>query len=205
MISPETLGIDVSRETCARLEQHLALLRKWNPRINLVSRSTLEDASLRHLRDSAQLVTLAPAPLKHWVDLGSGGGFPGLVVAILLAERDPACRVTMIESDTRKATFLRTVLRETGIAAQVLAQRIEEAAPQNADVVSARALAPLPKLLAFAQRHLHPDGTGLFPKGESWGKELDDARMEWQFSCTPHTSTTNATAVVLEIGDLAHV
>lgn len=205
MISAETLGIDVSRETCDRLEQHLELLRKWNPRINLVSRSTIEDAALRHIVDSAQLLKLHPAPVTHWVDLGSGGGFPGVVVAILLAELNPACRVTLIESDTRKATFLRTVLRETSVSARVLAMRIEDAEPQEADIVSARALAPLPKLLALARRHLRPGGKGLFPKGETWGKELEDARLEWQFSCVAHTSATNTTAVVLEIGDLVHV
>ena len=205
MITPETVGLDVSRETCARLDLHLSLLRKWNPRINLVSRSTLDDAGLRHLRDSAQLVALCTEPVRHWVDLGSGGGFPGLVVAILLSEHNPECKVTLIESDTRKATFLRTVLRETGVTAEVIARRIEDTPPQDADVVSARALAPLPKLLALAHRHLCSKGTGLFPKGESWEKELRDAQMEWHFSCTPHTSTTNASAVVLEIGDLVHV
>ncbi|MGP6088685.1 16S rRNA (guanine(527)-N(7))-methyltransferase RsmG [Antarctobacter jejuensis] len=204
-MTPESLGIDVSRETCARLDHYLALLKKWNPRINLVARGTLEEAVDRHFSDSAQLLQILPEPPEHWVDLGSGGGFPGLVVAIVLAETSPESRVTLIESDTRKATFLRTVLRETGVAGDVLAQRIEQAEPQNTGVISARALAPLHKLLAYARHHMAQDGTALFMKGENWEKEVEEARKQWQFSCTPHTSKTNSNAVVLEIGDLDHV
>ncbi|MBV6636078.1 MAG: 16S rRNA (guanine(527)-N(7))-methyltransferase RsmG [Mameliella sp.] len=205
MITSETLGFDVSRETLERLNHYLALLNKWNPRINLVARATLAEAVDRHFADSAQLVAVLPRPLGHWVDIGSGGGFPGLVVATLLAERAPDVSVSLIESDTRKATFLRSVIREIGLSAKVHAQRIEACAPQEATVLSARALAPLPKLMEFAARHLVPGGTALFMKGESWGKELEDARSQWQFSCTPHTSRTNPNAVVLEIGDLVHV
>lgn len=205
MITSETLGLDVSRETLERLNHYLAMLTKWNPRINLVARATLAEAADRHFADSAQLVSVVPHPSGHWVDIGSGGGFPGLVIAILLAESAPDVPVSLIESDTRKATFLRSVIRETGLTARVHADRIEACTPQEATILSARALAPLPKLMEFAARHLAPGGTALFMKGESWGKELEDARSQWQFSCTPHTSRTNPNAVVLEIGDLVHV
>jgi 16S rRNA (guanine527-N7)-methyltransferase len=144
-------------------------------------------------------------PVMTWTDLGTGGGFPGLVVAILLAQIDPDTKMSMIESDTRKATFLRTVLRQTGVSATVHACRIESLTPQNADVLSARALAPLPLLLTLAHPHLSQSGKALFMKGESWEKEVEDARSQWQFTCTPHKSKTNPNAVVLEIGDLAHV
>ncbi|WP_323767790.1 16S rRNA (guanine(527)-N(7))-methyltransferase RsmG [Antarctobacter sp.] len=205
MITSENLGCDVSRETLERLTRYLTLLEKWNPHINLVAKSTLKQAVQRHFLDSAQIAAFDTDPTGIWVDLGSGGGFPGLVVAILKAETAPEKHVTLIESDTRKATFLRTVIRETGLTAKVLAQRIEEAPPQAATTLSARALAPLPKLLEFSARHMCPSGTALIMKGENWGKEVEDARTRWQFSCTPHTSKSNPNAVVLEIGDLVHV
>lgn len=205
MITQESLGYAVSRETLERLTLYQALLEQWNPRINLVARSTITDAVQRHFVDSAQIATLDQAQLGPWVDLGSGGGFPGLVVAILNAERAPDRLMTLIESDTRKATFLRTVIRQTGLTSKVLSLRIEKAPKQNAATLSARALAPLPKLLEFSARHLSPNGTALLMKGESWEKEVEVARTQWQFSCTPHTSKTNPNAVVLEIGDLVHV
>ncbi len=205
MMTADILGVDVSRETCARLEHYLRLLQKWNPHINLVARGTLENVVERHFIDSAQLVDIPKAAPAHWTDLGSGGGFPGLVVAMILAERAPETRVTLVESDMRKATFLRTVLRETGIAGEVLSRRVEQVAPQDAGIVSARALAPLPKLLALALPHMSERGSALFMKGENWGKEVEEARKQWQFSCTAHTSKTNRNAVVLEIGDLDHV
>ena len=205
MMTPETLGIDVSRETSSRLDHYRLLLEKWNLRINLVARGTLTQVVERHFVDSAQLITIPEKLPRTWVDLGSGGGFPGLVIAIILAERAPESQTTMIESDTRKATFLRTVLRETGVAGTVISKRIELADPQDAEVVSARALASLSSLLAFSRQHMAQSGSSLFMKGENWGKEVKDARKEWKFSCTPHTSKTNANAVVLEIGDLEHV
>lgn len=113
-------SLDVSRETSDRLRLLADLLQKWNPKINLVSRSTLETLWDRHILDSAQIFDLVLHPVDHWVDIGSGGGFPGLVVAILAAEKDPAQKTTLIESDQRKCAFLRTVLRETGVSATVL-------------------------------------------------------------------------------------
>ncbi|MBY6114013.1 16S rRNA (guanine(527)-N(7))-methyltransferase RsmG [Mameliella alba] len=205
MITSDTLGVDVSRETLDRLNVYLALLNKWNPRINLVARNTLGEAIHRHFADSAQLTMISISCRGSWVDIGSGGGFPGLVVGIILAEKSPDTSLNLIESDTRKATFLRNVIRETGLSAKVYSDRIESCSPQDADILSARALAPLPKLLGFAHRHLAKGGTALLMKGESWGKEVEEAQAEWQFSCTPHTSKTNPNAVVLEIGDLVHV
>lgn len=205
MIFPDDFGLCVSRETSDKLDVFRSLLIKWNPRINLVAHTTLVDVITRHFSDSAQLVGLANKAPDHWVDIGSGGGFPGLVVAILLSETSPRSVVTMIESDSRKAAFLRTVLRDTRVPGTVLAQRIEDAEPQQADVLSARALAPLPKLLSFADRHLSDNGTALLMKGQNWEKELSDARRQWHFSYVAHKSKTNANAMVLQIGDLVHV
>jgi 16S rRNA (guanine527-N7)-methyltransferase len=195
---------DVSRETAERLEHYAALLRKWNPAINLVAPGTLDTVMTRHIADSAQVAALAPEGWGHWVDLGSGGGFPGMVVAILAAEQ-LGKQVTLVESDQRKAAFLRSVARETGVAARVMASRIEALAPQEADIVSARALAPLPALIGLAAPHLRDGGCALFHKGAEWKKELEEARSQWRFEARSHKSRTHESAVILELKELAHV
>ncbi len=197
--------MDVSRETSERLEIYAQLLRKWNPRINLVSRNTLDDLETRHIADSMQIFDLAPQGWKHWADLGSGGGFPGLVIAILAAEFSPVAQVTLVESDQRKCAFLRTVIRETGAPATVVAGRIEATAPLSADILSARALADLDTLLGFAERHLCEGGAALFPKGANWKKEVDNARVQWRFDCEARTSKTEPSAVILKIGGITRV
>lgn len=191
-------GRGVSRETLERLTIYVDLIRKWNPRINLVSRNSLEHVWDRHIADSLQIFALAPE-FSHWVDIGSGGGLPGLVAAICGAEEMPEARFTLIESDQRKCAFLRTVAREAGISVTVHAKRIEEAAPQEADVLSARALADLSQLLEFAERHVAKSGICLFPKGASWKKELADARTQWRFDCDAVTSKTEPQAAILKI------
>lgn len=198
-------GMDVSRETRERLKVYERLLTGWNPKINLVSPSTLPDLWARHFTDSAQLLKLAPEDARTWTDLGSGGGFPGLVIAILAHGTDKPLDITLIESDQRKCAFLRTVLRETGITVTVTARRIEDARPGDSDVVSARALAPLDRLLGLVARHLGATGTALLPKGANWRNELAKARESWHFSCHANSSLTDRDAVVLQIGDLSHV
>lgn len=190
---------DVSRETEERLSHYAALLKKWSPRINLVSRASLPHLRSRHFEDSAQLHALPAHPVGHWVDLGSGGGFPGLVIAILAQETGSPVRVTLVESDARKSAFLRTVIRETDLEATVRTERIETTAPLAADVLSARALADLSTLLGFAARHLGPDGTALFPKGATWQQELAEAQSKWQFSSCVDTSVTDPAAVILRV------
>ncbi len=197
--------VDVSRETTERLQAYVALLEKWNPRINLVSKSTLADAWGRHIRDSLQIVSLAPPNWKKWADLGSGGGFPGLVVAIAANEINPRGRVVLVESDQRKCAFLRTVIRETGVDADVVSGRIESVEPLGADVISARALADLSTLLGYAERHGAKGFTGLLPKGATWEKELFQARQAWEFSCEPYRSETEEKSVILRIEGVARV
>lgn len=194
--------LDVSRETQARLDQFAVLVRKWSPRINLVSRSALSDLPTRHIADSAQLWRVAPIG-KTWVDLGSGGGFPGMVIAILAHELRPDLRVTLIESDKRKAAFLATAIRETGVNAEIIAERSETVSPQGADIVSARALAPLERLLGLVERHLAPGGRALLPKGAKWREELEDARRTWTFEWDAIPSIIDPSAVILSIGDIA--
>ncbi len=205
MIRESKAPVDVSRETSERLDLYAELLQKWTPRINLVAPSTVSNLRTRHFDDSLQLFALVPDSIRHWADLGSGGGFPGLVIAILLAEKQPDAQITLVESDTRKCTFLRTVARDTGVAVTIRQARIEDLDPLNASHLSARALAPLPQLLAHASRHLAPSGTALFPKGRQWQAEHAAARDSWRFTCVPHTSRTDPESVILQIGDIKHV
>ncbi|MDE4098073.1 MULTISPECIES: 16S rRNA (guanine(527)-N(7))-methyltransferase RsmG [Rhodobacterales] len=196
--------LNVSRETLNRLKIFEQVLLKWNPKINLVSRNSLDDLWTRHIIDSVQVFRCVSPP-NHWVDMGSGGGLPGVIVAIMAAEESPNTKVTLIESDQRKSAFLRTAARECGAKLTVISKRIEQADPQNADVLSARALADLSLLLEFSERHLSPTGTALFPKGANWKKEVDNARQRWRFDFEPITSLTEPDAVVLKIEGVARV
>jgi 16S rRNA (guanine527-N7)-methyltransferase len=193
--------ITVSRETRQRLQAYSDLVRKWNPKVNLVSRVSLSDLWERHILDSLQLLDINTCP-DRWVDLGSGGGFPGLVVAICLQETASDAVVTLVESDQRKAAFLRTVIRTLDLNATVLAQRAEDIPPLDATTLSARALAPLTKLLGYAAQHLQEDGAAIFPKGASWEKELSDASQEWCFVSQAIKSRTEPDACLLVIRDI---
>lgn len=198
-------GRDVSRETSERLDHFEMLVRKWNQAINLVARSTLNDLRGRHFLDSAQIFDLAPPEARSWVDLGSGGGFPGIVVAILAANERPDLAVTLVESDRRKAAFLMRSIQELGLNACVLDSRIESTPPLGADVLSARALAPLITLLGYAERHLAPGGIAIFPKGANHQAELDQALEHWRFSYQKEPSKTDAAGVILIIGGISRV
>ena len=197
--------LNVSRETEERLDTYVALLRKWTKRINLVSPKTVDDIWTRHIADSAQLLSFKPADASKWADLGSGGGFPGAVVAILSSEAHPNLDVSLVEADQRKAAFLRSVSRQTGVDFAVIAERIEDVGPIGADVVSARALAPLSQLLGYVDRHLKAGGTALLPKGAGWRQENASALEKWRFDCKNYPSKTDADAVILEIGEIKRV
>lgn len=190
-------------ETLARLDAFVALLRRWNPAVNLVARSTLATLWWRHIADSAQLLPLAPPGARRWADLGSGAGFPGLVVVILAAATRPELRVALVESDGRKAAFLAAALRTTGVAADLHVARAEALAPLAADVVSARALAPLGQLFALARRHLAAGGVAMFPKGAAHGAELAEALASCPAAVHNHPSRTEPDAVILEVRGLA--
>ncbi|WP_323763796.1 16S rRNA (guanine(527)-N(7))-methyltransferase RsmG [Marinovum sp.] len=202
MSQPSAASLNVSRETFERLEHYVALLRKWSPKINLVSRATLDDVWDRHIRDSLQVFDAAEGLAGPWLDLGTGGGLPGLVVALLQKQE---FSVTLIESDQRKAAFLRTVLRETETQAKVIADRIEATPPQAAAILSARALAPLPQLLTFVDRHLAPGGTALLLKGITWENELTEAQKSFSFHWDAIRSCTQEGAVILRIREISRV
>ncbi|MCC0031286.1 MAG: 16S rRNA (guanine(527)-N(7))-methyltransferase RsmG [Brucellaceae bacterium] len=195
-------GQDVSRETLDALEAFEAHFRHWNARINLVAPSTLPDLWERHIIDSAQLLRLAGAPTL-FLDLGSGGGFPALVIALLLKGRDGA-HVDMVESNNKKAAFLRDSVMRFGLPATVHACRIEQAVERVAmpQIVTARALAALDPLLALASPWLGHGATGLFHKGRDYRQEVDESRAHWEFDLIEHASTCAADSVILEISGL---
>ena len=188
-----------------RLRIFVALLTKWNPAINLVSPASLPQVWTRHVADSAQILAFTGAGPRKWLDLGAGAGFPGVVVSLITADCPDPVRMTLIESDQRKAAFLSTVSRETGVPMVIHAERIENVTPQRADIVSARALAPLGKLCELADRHLAPGGTALFLKGGHYDTEIAEARKAWAFELETHSSTTDPSGAILKLKDLRRV
>ena len=198
-------GLNVSRETFLRLKEYEKLLFKWNAKINLVSRSTLDNFWNRHVLDSAQFLSSVSEKAGKWVDLGSGGGLPGLVVAILSDEIEPVNKLFLVEADVRKAVFLKTVCRELGLKVEVYNNRVEELPPMSANIVSARALAPLKTLCLYAKNNLEKDGEAVFAKGENWKAELVEAQKKWIFSYEAVKSTLHEGSVVLVLRGIKSV
>lgn len=189
----------VSRETLARLDLYAEALRAWQPRINLVSNKSLDDLWRRHFLDSAQLAKWI-TPEMRVLDLGSGAGFPGLVLSIITG-----ANVVLAESDARKCAFLREVRRLTEANAEIAEGRIEDLDAGPFDVVTARALAPLSALLDHAAGRVKPDGFCLFLKGARVDDELTDARENWKMEMEPHPSLSDPDGVVLRIRNLSRV
>jgi 16S rRNA (guanine527-N7)-methyltransferase len=190
----------VSRETLTDFERYAALLARWQKAQNLVARGTLDQVWERHFADSAQLLALAP-DARRWLDLGSGAGFPGMVVAILLKGREGA-RVDLIESNARKCAFLDAVRRETGAPARVHALRIEDAANQldgPFDAVTARALAPLVELAPLIAPFLTGHTRALLPKGRDVASELTEASRYWIIGYETFESLTDSQARILMV------
>jgi 16S rRNA (guanine527-N7)-methyltransferase len=194
----QRLSVDVSRETEDRLETLVRTLERWQKAINLVSHGTLVDVWRRHILDSAQLAWLLPTEARTLTDLGSGGGFPGLVLAALR----PDLSVTLVEADARKGAFLAEAARHMSLQRppKVLVQRIEVGSPAPADIVTARALAPLRQLLAWAAPYRSDPAICLFHKGKGWQGELTDAQEDWEIDVQPFSSVTDRDAVLLRIG-----
>ena len=195
-MTPDQIGelLNVSRETIEKFQFYLTLLEKWQRRINLVSKSTLADAWQRHILDSGQLAAYYPPQTRQILDVGSGAGFPGLVLAIM-----GGVSVDLVESDQRKAVFLSTVIRELGLPAMVHNQRIETMPNLCPDVITARALAPVPKLLNLIETQLHSDGVCLFLKGASVEDELTNLQSYSTMVATTYPSLSGANGVVLEL------
>jgi 16S rRNA (guanine527-N7)-methyltransferase len=188
---------DVSRETTERLTAYVDLLLTWNRKINLIGRADEALVWQRHIEDGLQLVPLVPAQAHAAIDLGSGGGLPGLVLAIATG-----LRYDLVEADQRKAAFLREAARVTGASVAVHAVRIEDARIPPADLITARALAPLRHLLALAFPFIAPDGVALFPKGAAAEQELTDARREWNMRVERIPSRTHPAGVILKLSEV---
>ena len=189
----------VSRETAFALERYETLFRSWNARINLAAPSTLNDFRRRHIADSLQLLDLAE-PNRQWIDLGSGGGLPGIPLGILLAEQADG-HIHLVESNRKKTAFLLTCAAQCGAAATVHSVRIEVAPERvgSVDYVTARALAPLPELLHLAGPWLNQGAVGLFHKGRDYQREIDAAKRQFRFDLTVHDSTIDSESVILRI------
>ncbi|WP_269933164.1 16S rRNA (guanine(527)-N(7))-methyltransferase RsmG [Aminobacter sp. HY435] len=195
----------VSRETYEKLIAFETVFRRWAQRINLVAPSTLVDAWERHILDSAQVTKLGGAAQK-WLDIGSGGGFPGLVIASMIAERSGAT-IDLVESNRKKAGFLQAVVGELKLPARVHAKRIEDVqkAISGPDILSARALAPLPLLLELSAPWLASGTVALFHKGRDYRQEIEDSAHQWRFDLVEHPSLTDAQGVILEIRNLRRI
>ncbi|UVK42656.1 16S rRNA (guanine(527)-N(7))-methyltransferase RsmG [Mesorhizobium sp. AR07] len=194
----------VSRETFDRLVAFEQMFQKWNRSINLVAQSTAGDVWQRHILDSAQLGRIEP-DAKRWVDLGSGGGFPGLVMAFLLAERDGAS-IDLVESNRKKASFLQAVVGQFSLPARVVARRIDSHALVSApQIVTARALASLSTLLDLSAPWLTSGARGLFHKGRDYRAEVQESVHRWAFDLVEHPSVTDPHGVILELSNLRPV
>lgn len=196
----EINGLRVSRETEDRLDHFTQLFLRWARTINLVAPSTIGDIQRRHIQDSAQIYQLAPGA-KTWIDLGSGGGFPGIITAILMAELGDGW-VHLVESNQKKVAFLRVALQETGARGSVHVLRIEDAPRQipSCDAISARAVADLTLLLQFAAPWMEAGATrAFFHKGRDYQTEITKARGRYDFDLVKHQSIVEADSVILEI------
>ncbi len=205
LVSLQEAAGTVSRETFDRLVAFEEMFQKWNRSINLVAPSTLGQVWERHILDSAQLARIEPQATR-WVDLGSGGGFPGLVMAFLLAERDGAS-IDLVESNRKKASFLQSVVGQFNLPARVVARRIDDshalvAAPQ---IVTARALASLSTLLDLSAPWLTTGTRGLFHKGRDYRAEVEESAHRWSFDLLEHPSMTDPHGVILELSGLRPV
>lgn len=194
--------LNVSRETLRRLNIYNNLLNKWQRKTNLIAPSTIGEFWTRHVADSVQCFNIKP-DARHWVDLGSGGGFPGLVIGALLAEI-PNTSMTLVESNHKKSAFLRTASREMNIGLIVRTARIEDfVISQNApEVVTARAVTSLDRLLDFTFPWLAQNTIGLFHKGREYRRELEESRVKWRFDLIEYKSKIAEDSVVLEISNL---
>ena len=193
---------DVSRETIDDLKIFVDRLKKWNSKINLVSHSSIALLWERHIADSAQLGRYIDDRARKIVDLGSGGGFPAIVLAILSKRTFADRHFTLVESDRRKSAFLATISRELDLNTDVVPERAESLAGLNADILTCRGYAPLHKALEHVVLHLHPTGRAILPKGAKAASEISQARQIWTFTAAQFPSITDPEASILEIRNI---
>lgn len=193
---------NVSRETVAKLKAYEALVKEWNEKFNLISKSSVENIWQRHILDSVQLCQFISKEDKILCDLGSGAGFPAIVLAIISEQSFPDLKVYMVESIGKKAMFLNEVISKLNLSAEVIHDRIEKIKLKNIDIITSRALAALPKLLEYAAPLSKQNTKFVFPKGTSWEEEVKNAKQHWSFECDAVQSQTEENAKILFIKNI---
>ena len=192
-------SLNVSRETLNGFYEYETLLSKWNEKINLVSKNTLVDIWERHFLDSGQIIKHVEASGKRWVDVGSGAGFPGLVVALLLRDRKIDCDLVLVEKNSKKGFFLNEVIRKLNLSVEVVNDNIDNLEPLNADILTARAFSELNNLIEIAFRHRKKEGICLFLKGENYRIELDKTLNNWFFDYDIVGSLSSSSGKIIRV------
>ena len=192
-------SLNVSRETLKGFYEYKTLLSKWNEKINLVSKNTLVDIWERHFLDSGQIIKHVDASGKRWVDVGSGAGFPGLVVALLLRDRKIDCDLVLVEKNPKKGFFLNEVIRKLNLSVEVINDNIDTLEPLNADILTARAFSELNNLIEIAFRHRKKEGICLFLKGENYRFELDKTLNYWFFDYDILDSLSSSSGKIIRV------
>ena len=192
-------SLNVSRETLNGFYEYKTLLSKWNEKINLVSKNTLVDIWERHFLDSGQIIKHVEASGKRWVDVGSGAGFPGLVVALLLRDRKIDCDLILVEKNPKKGFFLNEVIRKLNLSVEVINDNIDTLEPLNADILTARAFSELNNLIEIAFRHRKREGICLFLKGENYRIELDKTLNYWFFDYDIVGSLSSSSGKIIRV------
>jgi len=195
-------SLNVSRETLNGFYEYETLLSKWNEKINLVSKNTLVDIWERHFLDSGQIIKHVEASGKRWVDVGSGAGFPGLVVALLLRDRKIDCDLVLVEKNPKKGFFLSEVIRKLKLSVEVVNDNIDTLEPLKADILTARAFSELNKLIEIAFRHRKKEGICLFLKGENYRMELDKTLNYWFFDYDIFDSLSNPSGKIIRVKNI---
>ena len=191
--------MNVSRETLNEFYEYETLLSKWNEKINLVSKNTLVDIWERHFLDSGQIIKHVEVSGKRWVDVGSGAGFPGLVVALLLRDRKIDCDLVLVEKNSKKGFFLNEVIRKLNLSVEVVNDNIDNLEPLNADILTARAFSELNNLIEIAFRHRKKEGLCLFLKGENYRIELDKTLNYWFFDYDIIDSLSSSSGKIIRV------
>ena len=192
-------SLNVSRETLNGFYEYETLLSKWNEKINLVSKNTLVDIWERHFLDSGQIIKHVEVSGKRWVDVGSGAGFPGLVVALLLRDRKIDCDLVVVEKNPKKVFFLNEVIRKLNLSVEVVNDNIDNLEPLNADILTARAFSELNNLIEIAFRHRKKEGICLFLKGENYRFELDKTLNYWFFDYDIFDSLSSSSGKIIRV------
>lgn len=202
-IEQEILNYGVSRETLQKIKDFVTILQEWNSKINLVSKNSIKDVWVRHVLDSVQLIKYIPQKTTHLVDIGSGSGFPGICLAILMQELLPQAKITLVESITKKTVYLNDVIQKLGLAnASVMNLRVENGVFKNVSVITARAVTDLNTLMLYQNKIGDEKTIGLYLKGEKYKEELVCAEKNWHFKLSETPNKYAENGIILQITEV---